>query len=230
MAHIAIIPARGGSKRVPEKNIRILGGIPLIAWTIQAALDSKCFDRVVVSTDEERIAAVAKRFGAEVPFIRPKELSGDRATSDQVIKHCIDFLDRSTDLNIETITLLQPTSPLRTAKHIQESFNLLRLKNADAVISITECSSKFELSNTLPANHSLAGFLKQTAKRTQEMKKLYEINGAIYLFKKSFSGELSKLYEKDIKSFAYIMEEKYSVDIDSELDLKWAAFLIENRE
>lgn len=230
MTHVAIIPARGGSKRVPGKNIRILGDKPLIAWTIQAANNSKCFDRVIVSTDDPEISAVAKEFGAEVPFLRPAELSTDTATSNSVIEHAVEWIETEGSGNIETITLLQPTSPFRTAEHIKESFQLFEEKKAEGIVSVVECNLRLELCNTLPVDRSLSGFLDGQTKRTQDMEKLYELNGAIYLFKRGLSGGINSLYKDKVKTFAFVMNSYSSIDIDNELDFKWAEFLLENYE
>ncbi|HAS1172129.1 TPA: acylneuraminate cytidylyltransferase family protein, partial [Enterobacter cloacae] len=119
---IALIPARGGSKRLPDKNIKLLNGKPLIAWTIIAARESGLFDDIIVSTDSENIASLAKKFGANVPFIRPQNLSDDTATTAEVVRHAVDFIQQAEKVSIDIICLLQPTSPLRTATHIKEAF------------------------------------------------------------------------------------------------------------
>lgn len=229
MAHIAIIPARGGSKRLPGKNIKLLGGKPLIAWTIEAALKSDCFDQVIVSTDDQDISSVAKEFGASVPFIRPAELSGDTATSDAVIKHAVEWLENTENLVVETVTLLQPTSPFRNSQHICESFKVYLDKQADAVVSVTKTDTRLELCNTLPTDHSLVGFLKGDMKRTQDMQQVYELNGAIYLFKRNFVGVLGKVYSAECRGFAYVMSPDDSVDIDTVRDFQWAEFLLNSR-
>lgn len=226
MAHIAIIPARGGSKRLPGKNIKLLGGKPLIAWTIEAALQSHCFDEVLVSTDDYEICKVAKDFGASVPFIRPAELSDDTATSDAVIKHAVEWLEENKKLNIDTVTLLQPTSPFRNAHHIRQSFDLFDNNQADAVVSVAETDIRLELCNKLPIDHSLAGFTNTQIKRTQDMQQVYELNGAIYLFKRMLVGALGEIYSEQYRGFAYVMAAEDSVDIDTDRDFKWAEFLL----
>lgn len=230
MANIAIIPARGGSKRLPGKNIRILGGKPLIAWTIEAALASECFDQVIVSTDDEEIANIAKANGAMVPYLRPAEISGDNATSNDVIAHIVNWLEADSSQYIETVTLLQPTSPFRNSSHIKDSFNLFRALNADGVVSVGECDVRLELCNSLPDDHSMQGFLQENVRRTQDMDKMYEINGAIYLFKRSAVGNLAALYSDKLRTFAYVMDALVSVDIDTEQDFLWAEFLLINNK
>ncbi|MGX5913510.1 cytidylyltransferase domain-containing protein [Aliidiomarina sp. Khilg15.8] len=228
MANVAIIPARGGSKRLPGKNIRDLAGKPLIAWTIEAAIQSGCFDRVIVSTDDEKIAEISRQYGAEVPFMRPPELANDTATSDSVIKHVVEWLEENSNTEVKTVALLQPTSPLRTAQHIQESYALLNEKNANAVISVGEVSTRLELCNYLPEDNSLSEFISDV-RRTQEMKHLYELNGAIYILTGNMIGDIKRAYEKGAHSYGYVMSEENSTDIDTEIDFKWAEFLKENR-
>lgn len=135
---LAVIPARGGSKGVPHKNIRDLDGKPLIAYTIEAAIKSKVFDKIVVSTDSSEIAEIAQRYGAEVPFIRPKDLSGDFSSSDDVVLHAIDYFKRK-GKEFEYVCKLQPTSPLRNETHIMEAYQLLKDSNSNFVVSVCEC-------------------------------------------------------------------------------------------
>ena len=121
---LAVIPARGGSERIPKKNILNLSGKPLISWTIEAALASKYIDDVVVSTDDNEIFTIAKKYGAKVPFIRPDKFSSNHASSISVVLHVIDFLQKVNE-SYDYIILLQPTSPLRTVKNIDNQFPLL---------------------------------------------------------------------------------------------------------
>ena len=116
---IAIIPARGGSKRLPGKNIKLLGGKPLIAWTIEAAIKSNIFDHIFVSTDSEEIASVSRDYGAKVPFLRPAELASDTATTNDVVTHLVEWFEKEYNKEVTTVAILQPTSPLRNAQHIQ---------------------------------------------------------------------------------------------------------------
>lgn len=230
MVDIAIIPARAGSKRLPGKNIKTLAGKPLIAWTIEAAIDSDCFDRIIVSTDDQVIGDVAIEYGAEVPFIRPSEYSGDLTSSSQVIEHAVTWLEKHEEINVETITLLQPTSPLRNAQHIRDCFGLMYEKSADGIVSVTPVETKLELCNKLPEDRSLAGFISDEKQRTQDMEQLYELNGAIYLFKRHIVGSLNSMYTFQSNSYAYLMQPTDSVDIDTMFDFCWAEFLINNKK
>ncbi|MTC22284.1 MULTISPECIES: acylneuraminate cytidylyltransferase family protein [unclassified Providencia] len=221
--NIAIIPARAGSKRLPKKNIKLLNGKPLITWTIEAAIKSNIFDRIIVSTDSIEIKEISEASGAEVPFIRSPELSTDIATTNDVITNVIEHLE-SIGHSIKTITLLQPTSPLRTAKNIQDAFLLKNKKEAKAIVSVCEIEFPYNLCNKLPADHSLNNFiLQENNKRTQDQEIYYRLNGAIYIFDRTFVSKLAELYTKG--TYAYIMPREESIDIDNMLDFKLAEIL-----
>ena len=224
---LGLIPARGGSKGLPRKNIKPLLGKPLIAWTIEQALASKYLDRVVVSTDDKEIAEISKKYGAEVPFMRPKELAKDNAKGIDVVLHAIDWLKENDNRKqYDLIILLQPTSPLRTTEDIDKAIELLFLKEAKAIVSVCEVDHHPLWANTLPEDGSMKDFIRREVmnKNRQELPIFYRLNGAIYLAycdyikkQKSFFGE---------KTFAYIMPRERSVDIDDEIDLKLAEILI----
>ncbi|MFJ5358501.1 cytidylyltransferase domain-containing protein [Pectobacterium sp. CHL-2024] len=215
---LAIIPARGGSKRLPRKNIKILHGKPLIAWTIDAALSAKTVDDVIVSTDDDEIASVARQYGAQVPFIRPASLASDTSTTEDVIRHAVDFM--SEKHYYDKVIILQPTSPLRTAENIDEANLFFDSKNANAVVSVTECEHNPNWINGIDDRYSLDGFMEP---KTFKKGKLYRLNGAIYIVKRELSPDFSVFYKKG--SFAYIMSNKNSVDIDTETDFEYANFL-----
>jgi len=220
---LAIIPARGGSKRLPNKNILDLAGKPLIAWSIEAGLGSKYIDKVMVTSDSEEILDISKNFGAEV-LKRPDELANDTATTFDAIAHTIESLNEKYDY----IVLLQPTSPLRNAKHIDEAIELLNDKEADAIVSVCEMDHNPLWSNTLPASLSMEGFLRDEIKnkRSQDLEKYYRINGAIYICKTDKLLKENTLFlNKNI--FAYIMDRKSSVDIDEEIDFILSKNLIQ---
>lgn len=229
MTSIAIIPARAGSKRIPKKNIRRLGNQPLIAWTIEAAHKSNVFDYVIVSTDSEEIKDIAIAHGAQVPFLRPKELATDIASSESVIHHAVESVESLMNIDVTTITLLQPTSPFRNENHIKESFDLFNNRKADGVIGLGESKLYQEFSNILPPSAELKDFITEQNKRTQESSKLYFVNGSIYIFKRCFSGKMFELYSRNSHSYAYIMDEIASLDIDDEKDFLWAEFLLKNK-
>lgn len=222
-ANIAIIPARGGSKRLPNKNILPFSGKPLITWTIEAALESQLFDMVLVSTDSQDIADIAINAGATVPFLRPAQLANDTATTNDVITHIIEWVELHYR-KVSRVTLLQPTSPLRDANNIKEAMALYVMKNALAVISVCELEHPIQYCNRLSANLSMEGFLPIAAnRRSQELEPYYRLNGAIYIFDRRFVGKMSDIYSKG--SIAYIMSKLKSVDIDDEFDFNMAEFI-----
>lgn len=224
---IAIIPARGGSKRLPGKNVKLLVEKPLIAWTIEATLESKVFDHIFVSTDCDKIAELSKSFGAEVPFLRPPEIATDTATTDDVVTHLVEWFEDKYNREVTTVAILQPTSPLRNAQHIQEAFELMKDKNAKAVISVCELEYPIQFCNKLDLDGSMDGFIdSKNIKRTQDLEPYYRLNGAIYLFERDYAFSLSKLYSKG--TYAYIMTSQLSVDIDTKEDFTLAEFFMTN--
>jgi CMP-N,N'-diacetyllegionaminic acid synthase len=225
MKNIAIIPARSGSKGLKDKNIRLLNGKPLMAYTIEAALKSKCFDTVMVSTDSKKYARIAMKYGATVPFLRGDENSMDNASPWEVVKEVLDQY-KAMGKEFDTFALLQPTSPLRNAKDIRNAYAELKEKNAKAVVSMCELECSMHLVNTLPEDLSMKGFIsnEQYNKRRQEIRPYYHFNGAIYISKvKSFMKHMN-IY--DDKCYAYIMDRNSSYDIDDLDDLKMVEFLL----
>jgi len=218
---LAIIPARGGSKRLPRKNILDLNGKPLIAWSIEAGLKSQYIDTVVVTSDDDEILDISKKFGAKT-IKRAEELASDTATTFDAIKHTIDNLEK-----YDYIVLLQPTSPLRDEKHIDETIELLESKNADAVVSVCEMDHSPLWSNTLPQDGNMSGFLIDEVlnKRSQDLEKYYRLNGAIYICQTEKLLENKSFFLKD-NIFAYVMDRKNSIDIDEEIDFQIAEAII----
>lgn len=224
---IAIIPARSGSKGLKDKNIKELNGKPLISYTIEAANESRIFDKVFVSTDSEKYAEISRKYGADVPFLRSAENSTDKAGSWEVVKEVLSKLDEKYDI----VILLQPTSPLRNAQNIKEAIDLFFEKNADSVISVTETDHPIFWCNTLNENLSLKNFIKKEYnKNRQALPKSYTVNGAIYIVKTEFLNDLSKFNLYGDKSFAYIMERINSVDIDGELDFIYVQAILKKYE
>lgn len=218
---LAIIPARGGSKRLPRKNVLDLCDKHLIAYTIEAALKSKYIDKVIVSSDDEEILNISKKIGAET-IKRPDELASDTSSTFDAIKHTIDNLEK-----YDYIVLLQPTSPLRNSKHIDEAIELLEEKKASSVVSVCEMEHSPLWSNTLPKDGNMSNFLKDEIlnKRSQDLEKFYRLNGAIYICKTEKLIENKSFFLKD-NIFAYIMNRENSVDIDEEIDFEIAKILI----
>lgn len=219
---LAIIPARGGSKRLPRKNILELEGKPLIAWTIEAAIQSNIIDKIIVTSDDDEILNISKKYGSEI-IKRPEYLSNDTANSFDAIKHTIENTEE-----YGYIVLLQPTSPLRTKKHIIEAIKLLEDKNADAVVSVCEMDHSPLWSNTLPKNLSMTSFIRDEVlnKRSQDLERYYRLNGAIYICKTDKLLEEKSFFLKD-NIFAYQMSRKSSIDIDEEIDFEFAKIMKE---
>lgn len=226
---LAIIPARSGSKGLPGKNIKDLCGKPLIAWTIEQTLGCGIVDKIVVSTDDRKIAEVAKKYGAEVPFIRPTELASDTASTIDVILHTVDWFEKNENYQPTHILLLQPTSPLRTAADIKGAIQTLKDKNARAVVSVCETDHHPWWSNTLPENDNMKDFLRPEIlnKRRQDLPVFYRLNGAIYLADTDYLYKCNGFLGPN--TFAYEMPKERSIDIDSALDFKLAALLLEEQ-
>lgn len=222
---LAVIPARGGSKGLPGKNIRQLAGKPLIAWSINAARQSKYVDEVIVSTDCAETARIAKACGGNVPFIRPSALATDEAKGIDVIVHALDWRNQDSP-QINLVLVLQPTSPLRTYQDIDQAIELLFKKKARSVVSVCPVEHHPWWTNVLPDDGCLENFIRPEILRAnrQELKKYYRLNGAIYLADTSLLTDKRSFISKD--SFAYIMDIEKSIDIDSMIDFKLAEILL----
>lgn len=223
MKPLVIIPARGGSKGVPGKNIRPLNGKPLIHYTIEAARAVFPDEQILVSTDDPRIREVAEQTGLKVPFLRPAELATDTAGSQEVLLHALEAAAAS-GYAADTVVLLQPTSPFRTETHIREAMQLFR-EGVDMVVGVKETRSNpyyvlFE--------ENEAGFLEKSKKasftRRQDCPKVWEINGAVYIIRVSeLRGGPIGSFERVVK---YEMDEWSSHDIDTPFDWDMAELMI----
>jgi CMP-N,N'-diacetyllegionaminic acid synthase len=218
---LAIIPARGGSKRLPRKNVLDLNGKPLIAHSIEAGLNSKYIDKVMVTSDDDEILSISKKYGADT-IQRPDKLASDTATTFDAIKHAVDNYEK-----FDYIILLQATSPLRNEKHIDEAIELLESKKSNAVVSVCEMDHSPLWSNTLDESLSMVGFLKDEVlnKRSQDLEKYYRLNGAIYICKTEKLLQEKSFFLAD-NIFSYQMDRKSSIDIDEKLDLLHALMLM----
>lgn len=226
MKNLAIIPARSGSKGVKDKNIRMICGQPLIAYSIQAAKESHVFETIHVSTDSEKYAQIAREYGADVPFLRTSEYATDVASTWDAVRY-VQEQYAQLGKRYDMITVLQPTSPLREAKDICEAYKMFCEKEAKSVISVCETEYSPTLCKQIKDDLSLNNFIDiNLAKRRQEMPKYYRLNGSIYMLKTEVLKNMNELY--GTKSYAYIMEREKSIDIDDELDIKIAEILLEN--
>ncbi len=220
---IAIIPARGGSKRVPRKNIKPLAGKPLIFYAINAALKSKYLDRVIVSTDDRKIAKVAEKFGAEIPFLRPKELATDRAKSIDVLKHAVRFLEEKENYKADIIVLVQPTTPLVLPEDIDKTIEKLIKARANSCVTMAEIGERPEWMYKIGKNGKAKLFWEQKIQKTrsQDLPKIFRLNGAVYAVKRDVLMKKNKILDNKNLT-AIIMPRDRSIDIDEPVDFKIA--------
>lgn len=219
------IPARGGSKGLPGKNILLLGNKPMIAHSIIAAQNSSYKGTVLVSTDDIKIADVAKQYSAEVPFMRPAELANDTAATIDVIFHALEFY-KTKGQTFDIVVLLQPTSPLRITEDIENAIKIMFEKKAEAVVSVCPADHHPLWANTLPESGSMKQFLRDEVKgkNRQQLPVYYRLNGAVFV------SSVAALYKHKTfiheNTYSYVMPENRSIDIDNFLDFKMAELLI----
>lgn len=226
MKNIAIIPARSGSKGLPNKNIMPLNGVPLMAYTIKAAIDSGKFDTIMVSTDSEEYAQVARQWGAEVPFLRSPEVSTDTASSWDVVR---EVLARYAQMGktFDTFALLQVTSPLRTGKHICEAYEFMNEKHANAIIAAYKMPMPIEKCGYIEEDLCVDHWNRDDnySKPRQLFKPAYHVNGAIYLCYTDVFARQESILEKDC--YAYLMNRLYSTDVDDYEDFQMAEAIVQ---
>lgn len=228
MNNIAIITARSGSKGLPDKNIMPLCGKPMIAYSIEAALDSGLFSTVMVSTDSEGYAEISRSCGAEVPFLRGDELASDTASSWDVVLDVLDNYEKR-GKRFDTFCLLQPTSPMRTSDDIIEAYRIYNDNNAFSVVAVTELEHPIAWCGTLKEGGSLDGFMERNrGGRRQVQEKAYRPNGALYIVDVQDFRKDHFLYRKG--AYAYIMPQERSVDIDTEFDYEFVEFLMRKKQ
>jgi CMP-N-acetylneuraminic acid synthetase len=219
---LGLIPARGGSKGIPRKNLALLAGRPLIAWTVEAALGSRTLWRTMVSTDDDEIAAVARACGAEVPFRRPPELASDEAGALEVIRHAILECERTLG-RVDAVAYLQPTSPLRTSHHIDAAVELFWSKSADTVVSVTAVPHNMSLESQLVvrSDGTLGAAIPggEDTLRRQTKPRRYARNGpAVLVVGRRCIVEESRLY--GARCFGLEMNARESIDVDDLADLE----------
>jgi CMP-N-acetylneuraminic acid synthetase len=216
---LALIPARGGSKGVPRKNIRLVGNKPLLAWTIEAANESELISRTVVSTEDPEIAEIAQQYGAEVPCYRPDNLAEDTSDTLDAVLYTLDFLEKKEGYIPDYVVLLQPTSPLRRNDDIDAAIRFTIEHNADSVVSICEAKPHPLLSKTLTQNGTMMDFIPGASdySRRQDFPEVYSLNGALYINRISSLKNARKFILPN--TYGYIMPEERSLDIDTPFDL-----------
>lgn len=229
---LAIIPARGGSKGVPRKNIRPVCGKPLIAYTIETALlAGDLFHRVIVSTDDEEIADVARRYGAQVPFLRPTDLADDNASMVPVLQHAVRFIEKQDDAQFNWVCLLQPTEPFRTVEDIEGALRLGEAGDCDSVISVVQVFSVHPILMKRIESGRLLSYCvdePEGTRRQDYYPPAYMRNGAIYLTRRDVLMDRGSIWGNVI--CPYIMPPERSVGVDSELDLKLVECLMREKQ
>ena len=226
---LALIPARGGSKAIPRKNLATVAGRPLIVWTIDAACRARSVQRVVVSTDDEAIAEAARAAGAEVPMWRPADLATDTTPGIDPVLHAVSWLERHQGYRPEHVMILQPTSPLRTAEDIDAAVDLLHRQQADALVSVTPMRHPASWTSRLSADGVLVDFRPDHDEETdrQSAEARYVQNGAIYIVRRELLIERRSLYAE--RTVAYVMPPERSLDLDEVWELDVAASLLRTR-
>lgn len=224
MSLIGIIPARGGSKGIPRKNIKLLMGRPLIGWSIDAAKQSSCVDRIIVSTEDEEIASAARELGADVPFMRPTELAADDASGIAPVLHVISRLP-----NYDWVLLLQPTSPLRSAEDIEGIWQFCQERGAPSAVSVCEVEKHPYWMYQRNAAQRLEPFIKRRTDvtRRQDLPPAYALNGALFLAKTDWLLKRQDFIGPD--TLGYIMPRERSVDLDTPQDWNLVESLIKRK-
>lgn len=221
---LSLIPARGGSKGIKNKNIISLAGKPLIAYSIEAAKSSKYIDSIVVTTDSEKIAEVSKQYGARVPFLRPKKLASDTSKTIDAVLHAIEIL-KSMDEDYSVLVLLQPTQPLRTADDIDRAIELYYEKGESGLVSISPVDDSPLLIRSIGEDGQLINLLSQSSTcRRQEMPDYYKVNGCIYINKIEELDENTSFNDNKVP---LVMSKEHSVDIDEISDLWMAEYYLQ---
>lgn len=216
---LAVIPARSGSKSVKDKNIRPLGGRPLMAWSIKAGLACKQIDKIVVSTDSDKYAQLAKFYGAEI-LMRPKELATDEAPMIPVLHHALNHFPA------DLVILLDPTSPFRTVKDIETCLEKIKLPETDSVVTVTQAEhNPYFIMGKISDDYWQPLFTDKITRR-QNAPEVFQLNAAVYVIKPGVI-KLGKIFTD--KTRTVVMPPERSVHIDTELDFKLAEFLIKER-
>lgn len=224
---IAIVPARGGSKGLPGKNIKNLLDKPMIAYTIEEALKSRYITEVIISTNCEEIEEAAIKYGAKSPFLRPEYLATDSAKAIDNYIYTIDRLNKEFDYDIKEFVVLQPTSPLRKAEDIDGAIKLFKDKNADSVISYTEEHHPIEWHKYIAEDGKFENIFEEKLLNRQEIKKSYFPNGAVFVFDYELIKQ-GKYYSDN--SYAYIMPRNRSIDVDTIEDFRYIEFLMRDND
>lgn len=233
MKILFLITARGGSKGVPGKNIREIGGISLLGFKAIAARRSRHCARLIVSTDSPEIQENARRYGVEVPFTRPAELAGDTAKSGPVILHAMEWIEREGRERYDAVMLLEPSSPFARPEDFDAAVAMMERHDAMAVVGVREMEVASTVVGPMDADGRLTAVIDklraaraQTGSR-QTLGREYTMNGALYLFRWDYFKEHQWIYHDRERVFGYAMDRFHSIEIDEPVDLAWAEFLVE---
>jgi len=227
---LAVVPARGGSKRLPRKNLLPLAGKPLVQWSLEAALSAHLIDDVCLSSDSEEILDVGSMLNGLHLIRRPDELAIDSASSIDVVLNALTEMETVLDQRYTAVVLIQPTSPFVNSEDINGAINAWATLGHGSVISVCAADHPPLWTNTLPANLCMSDFIdpRYRGKRSQDFPKYYRLNGAVYV-----SGTESLFHERSFfqgfGTFAYIMPQERSIDIDTELDYRFAQFILDSK-
>ena len=227
-----VIIARGGSKGLPGKNLREIGGLSLIDYKANSAQSCKYCNRIVISSDDDSIIDEARKYGVEVPFIRPKSLATDEATSDSVISHLIDWIEENEKDCYDAIMLLEPSSPFATSDHYTKAIELFIEKKASLILGVREIEIPSVFTSKIEDNNSISDLVEKigdlNSSRRQDQKSEVTPNGALYLISWEEFKKTRKIYSNAKKSYALLMSRLNSIEIETNEDLAYARFLVSN--
>jgi N-acylneuraminate cytidylyltransferase/CMP-N,N'-diacetyllegionaminic acid synthase len=227
-----LITARGGSKGIPSKNLREIGGLSLVGYKAISARKSKYCKRLIISTDSPEIQENARRFGVEVPFTRPAELATDTASSAEVIAHAMAWIEKETGEHYDAVMLLEPSSPFARSFDYDNAIELMGKYDANAVVGVRPVEVSSIYVGPLDEQGRMTEIIDQMKRaqsgRRQEMRPECTPNGALYLFKWESFNQHRDIYHDREGTYGYIMDRFYSVEIDEPIDLHWAEFLVRN--
>jgi len=226
-----LLTARGGSKGVPRKNLKQIGGLSLIGYKVRAARKSRFCDWLIVSTEDEEIRREALSHGAESPFVRPAELASDTATSADVVYHAMNWIESSTDRKFDAVMLLEPTAPFTRPSDYDAAVELMEARNANLVVGMREVEVASRFVGPLEADSKISSIVTNVVAssnlRRQDQRPEYTMNAALYLFRWNYFMNHRRIYADPSSSYGYPMPDEYSIEIDSPIDLAWAEFLVE---
>lgn len=232
MKVLFLITARGGSKGIPGKNLKEIGGLPLLGFKAISAQRSKYCTRLIISTDSPQIQEVARAFGVEVPFTRPAELATDAASSVDVIAHAMGWVETETEEQYDALMLLEPSSPFTRPVDYDNAVEMMLEHNANLVVGMREVPVNSVGVGALDGSGRITQIIDQLQERPAHQRQVsaqeYTMNGGLYLLKWDFFKKHRAIYQDRERSFGYVMDRHYSIEIDEPVDLHWCEFLVSN--